>query len=92
VRSISRQVGGEPLCDDRVHVPPGRERGPDLRLGHAARPQLAKLVLVEAEQNIAHARPQGPMEAPLEADSIGVGERVKEAAVDERLNRRRLVE
>ena len=82
VRAVSGQVGGELFRDDRIHCPPGRERGPNLRLGHPAGTHLARLVLVETEQHVVAARPECPMEAPLEADPIGIGERVKEAAVD----------
>ena len=82
MRAVSGRAGGELFRDDRIHCPPGRERGPNLRLGHPAGTLAAWLVLVETEQGIAPAHLERPMETPLEADAIGVGERVEEAAVD----------
>ena len=82
MRAVSRHFGGEPFRDDRVHRPPRREGGPDVGLGHPPGTQRAQLVLVETEQRVAAACSQRAMQAPLEADAIGVGERVEEAAED----------
>jgi hypothetical protein len=82
VRAVSGQAGGELLRDDRIHGPPDCERGPDVGLGHPPGTQRAQLVLVETEQRVAAACSQRAMQAPLEADAIGVGERVEEAAED----------
>ena len=51
-------------------------------LGHAAGTHVAELVLVEAEQDVAGSGPERRMDAPLEPDALGIGERVEQAAVD----------
>ncbi len=58
-------------------IQPSRERLTDLALGHAAGTRVARLVFVEAEQEVAPSGPEGRVEAPLEPDTVGVRERVE---------------
>src|SRR5664280_2707981 len=76
-RSTVCQSRREPLLDDRVDRPASRERPADLALSHAAGTHVAGLVLVEAEQEVAGTGPERRMEAPLEPDAVGIGERVE---------------
>src|SRR5271157_4302824 len=82
---VAVEVVLEPCFLDRLHLPSGSEGIPDLLLGNPPRPAPVRLFVAEGEHEVPPSLLHDRAQVPLEDQPAFIGQSVKEAAVDGRV-------